>query len=99
MLYRHQVVIPVAMEMHGGGGAYAAAAATFFVACAASGGCGWSWGALFWAVPGEGVRSAGDAVGAALGFALGFAQTHCFLLMLRQLKHAALAYYAVWIWS
>ncbi|EAY94356.1 hypothetical protein OsI_16121 [Oryza sativa Indica Group] len=95
-----QVVIPVAMEMHGGGGAYAAAAATmFFVACAASGGCGWSWGALFWAVPGEGVRSAGDAVGAALGFALGFAQTHCFLLMLRQLKHAALAYYAVWIWS
>lgn len=99
MLYRHQVVIPVAMEMHGGGGAYAAAAATFFVACAASGGCGWSWGALFWAVPVEGVRSAGDAVGAALGFALGFAQTHCFLLMLRQLKHAALAYYAVWIWS
>uniref|UniRef100_A0A0D3FWI8 Uncharacterized protein n=1 Tax=Oryza barthii TaxID=65489 RepID=A0A0D3FWI8_9ORYZ len=67
------------MEMHGGGGAYAAAA-TFFVACAASGGCGWSWGALFWAVP-------------------GFAQTHCFLLMMRQLKHAALAYYAVWIWS
>ncbi|KAF0890350.1 hypothetical protein E2562_002749 [Oryza meyeriana var. granulata] len=98
-----QVVIPAAMETHagmrgGGGGAYAAAAA-FFLACAASGGCGWSWGAVFWAVPGEGVRSVGDAVGAALGFALGFAQTHCFLLMLRQLKHAALAYYAVWIWS
>uniref|UniRef100_A0A0D9ZLK2 Major facilitator superfamily (MFS) profile domain-containing protein n=1 Tax=Oryza glumipatula TaxID=40148 RepID=A0A0D9ZLK2_9ORYZ len=102
--YGREGEIPVAMEMHGGGGAYAsaaaaAAAATFFVACAASGGCRWSWGALFWAVPGEGVRSAGDAVGAALGFALGFAQTHCFLLMLRQLKHAALAYYAVWIWS
>jgi hypothetical protein len=32
LLYRHQVVIPVAMEMHGGGGAYAAAAAVGVVA-------------------------------------------------------------------
>uniref|UniRef100_J3LYG7 Uncharacterized protein n=1 Tax=Oryza brachyantha TaxID=4533 RepID=J3LYG7_ORYBR len=45
-------------------------------------------GALFWTVPGD-----------ALGAALGFAQMHCFLLMLRQLRHAALAYYAVRIWS
>uniref|UniRef100_A0A0D9W5Q3 Major facilitator superfamily (MFS) profile domain-containing protein n=1 Tax=Leersia perrieri TaxID=77586 RepID=A0A0D9W5Q3_9ORYZ len=96
-----QVVIPAAMGTHGvggGGGAYAAVA-TFVVACAASGGCGWSWGAAFWAVPGPGEEGVRSAVGAALGFALGFAQTHCFLLMLRQLKRAALAYYAVWIWS
>jgi hypothetical protein len=26
-------------------------------------------------------------------------QMQCFLLTLRQLKHAAFAYYAVWIWS
>lgn len=49
----------------------------------------------FWAVPGEGIRSVGQAAGAALGFA----QMQCFLLTLRQLKHAAFAYYAVWIWS
>ena len=50
-------------------------------------------------MPREGIRSAGQAAGAALGFGLGFAQMQCFLLTLRQLKHAAFAYYAVWIWS
>jgi hypothetical protein len=85
-----------------GGGARMAgghAAGTFAAACAVSGGLGWAWGALFWAVPGDGIRSVGQAAGAALGFGLGFAQMQCFLLTLRQLKHAAFAYYAVWIWS
>ena len=75
------------------------AAEMFALACAVSGGFGWAWGALFWAVPGGGIRSVGQAAGAALGFGLGFAQMQCFLLTLRQLKHAAFAYYAVWIWS
>jgi len=86
----------------GGGGARMAgghAAGMFALACAVSGGFSWAWGALFWAVPREGIRSAGQAAGAALGFGLGFAQMQCFLLTLRQLKHAAFAYYAVWIWS
>ncbi|KAL5216814.1 hypothetical protein ABZP36_008215 [Zizania latifolia] len=101
-VYGREVVIPADIEKHavmqgGGAGRMPAgyAAATFFLACVVSGGCGWSWGARFWDVPSEGVRSAGDAAGASLGFA----QMHCFLRMLRQLKHAALAYYAVWIWS
>ncbi|WVZ85910.1 hypothetical protein U9M48_032768 [Paspalum notatum var. saurae] len=76
-----------------------AAAEMFAAACAVSCGFSWAWGALFWAVPCEGIRSAGQAAGAALGFGLGFAQMQCFLLTLRQLKHAAFAYYAVWIWS
>lgn len=75
------------------------AAGMFALACAVSGGFSWSWGALFWAVPGERIRSVGQMVGMALGFGLGFAQMQCFLLMLRQLKHAVFAYYAVWIWS
>ncbi|XP_039818624.1 uncharacterized protein LOC120681162 [Panicum virgatum] len=82
----------------GGGGARMAgghAAGMFALACAVSGGFSWAWGALFGAVPREGIRSAGQAAGAALGFA----QMQCFLLTLRQLKHAAFAYYAVWIWS
>ncbi|PUZ47443.1 LOW QUALITY PROTEIN: hypothetical protein GQ55_7G165100 [Panicum hallii var. hallii] len=81
-----------------GGGARMAgghAAGMFALACAVSGGFRWAWGALFWAVPGDGIRSAGQAAGAALGFA----QMQCFLLTLRQLKHAAFTYYAVWIWS
>ncbi|CAN6235215.1 unnamed protein product [Urochloa humidicola] len=96
-----QVAVPAVAALGGGGRAMAGghAAAMFAAACAASGGFSWAWGALFWAVPGEGVRSAGQAAGAALGFGLGFAQMQCFLLTLRQLKHAAFAYYAVWIWS
>ncbi|CAL5068179.1 unnamed protein product [Urochloa decumbens] len=102
-----QVAVPAvagsaASLSSGGGGRMVAgghAAAMFAAACAVSGGFSWAWGALFWAVPGEGVRSAGQAAGAALGFGLGFAQMQCFLLTLRQLKHAAFAYYAVWIWS
>ncbi|CAL5027131.1 unnamed protein product [Urochloa decumbens] len=102
-----QVAVPAvagsaASLSSGGGGRMVAgghAAAMFAAACAVSGGFSWAWGALFWAVPGEGVRSAGEAAGAALRFGLGFAQMQCFLLTLRQLKHAAFAYYAVWIWS
>ncbi|CAN6228371.1 unnamed protein product [Urochloa humidicola] len=102
-----QVAVPAvagtAASLGGGGGARMVAGghatAMFAAACAVSGGFSWAWGALFWAVPCDGVRSAGQAAGAALGFGLGFAQMQCFLLTLRQLKHAAFAYYAVWIWS
>lgn len=98
-----QVAVPAIMAGLMGGGARrmtgGRAAEMFALACAVSGGFGWAWGALFWAVPVEGIRSVGQAAGAALGFGLGFAQMQCFLLTLRQLKHAAFAYYAVWIWS
>ncbi|KAF8714929.1 hypothetical protein HU200_027467 [Digitaria exilis] len=101
-----QMAVPGMMEAHAGlsgGGARMAgghAAGMFAVACVVCGGFSWAWGALFWAVPGEeGIGSVGQAAGAALGFGLGFAQMQCFLLTLRQLKHAAFAYYAVWIWS
>ncbi|RLM73404.1 uncharacterized protein C2845_PM15G10290 [Panicum miliaceum] len=90
-----QVAVPAIMGaahagLSGGGARMAGghAAGMFALACAVSGGFSWAWGALFWA-----------ATGAALGFGLGFAQMQCFLLTLRQLKHAAVAYYAVWIWS
>ncbi|KAL6652643.1 hypothetical protein ACP70R_011568 [Stipagrostis hirtigluma subsp. patula] len=72
----------------------------FAAACGVSSGFSWSWGALFWAVPGPmqgGIRSV--SVGLAAAATLGLAQMHCFLLTLRQLKHAVVAYYAVWIWS
>ncbi|KAJ1271301.1 hypothetical protein BS78_06G118100 [Paspalum vaginatum] len=99
-----QVAVPAMAAGLSAGGARLrggpAAAEMFASACAVSCGFSWAWGALFWAVPGEGIRSVGQAAGAALGFGLGFAQMQCFLLTLRQLKHAAaFAYYAVWIWS
>ncbi|KAL6652641.1 hypothetical protein ACP70R_011566 [Stipagrostis hirtigluma subsp. patula] len=101
-----QIAAPTMMGAQaglGGGGARTTArhaAAMFAAACGVSGGFSWSWGALFWAVPapGEG-QGRTMSLGQAAAAALGLAQMQCFLLTLRQLKHAAVAYYTVWIWS
>ncbi|KAL6845887.1 hypothetical protein ACP4OV_024462 [Aristida adscensionis] len=97
-----QVAVPTMMGAHAGlGGARTTAgqaAAMVAAACGVSGGFSWSWGALFWAMPGTGEEEF-LPLGKAAGAALGVVQLQCFLLALRQLRHAAVAYYAVWIWS
>lgn len=99
-----QITIPMIVEVQigvGGGSRMSMGYTTamFVLTCIVSCGLSWSWGSLFWTVPGKKIQSAGQVVGMTLNFALCFAQMQYFLLMLCRLKNAILAYYAMWIWS
>lgn len=99
-----QMAIPSIVEFHmglGGGSRMPRmyTTAMFLLTCVVSCGLSWSWGSMFWTIPGKKVHSAGQLLGMALNFALCFAQMQYFLMMLWRLKNAILAYYAMWIWS
>ena len=75
-------------------------AAMFVLTCVVSGGLSWSWGSMFWTVPGKKTQSAArQVVGMALNLAFCLAQMQYFLLLLWRLRSAVLVYYAMWIWS
>lgn len=99
-----QVAIPLILEVQigvGGGTRMPTGYTTalFALTCVVSCGLSWSWGSLFWTIPGWKVHSAGQVLTVALNFAVCFAQMQYFLLTLCRLKNAIFAYYAMWIWS
>jgi len=99
-----QIAIPSILEFHvglGGGSRMPRGytAAMFVLTCVVSGGLSWSWGSMFWTVPGRKTHSAGQAVGMVLNLAFCFAQMQYFLVLMWRLRSAVLAYYAMWIWS
>jgi len=99
-----QIAIPLILEFHiglGGGSRMPMGYTTamFVLTCVVSCGLSWSWGSMFWTVPGKKINSAGQIVGMALNLAFCFAQMQYFLVMLWRLRSAILAYYAMWIWS
>uniref|UniRef100_A0ACD5ZH02 Uncharacterized protein n=1 Tax=Avena sativa TaxID=4498 RepID=A0ACD5ZH02_AVESA len=99
-----QMAIPMILEFHiglGGGSRMPRVytAAMFLLTCVLSCGLSWSWGSMFWTVPGKKFHSAGQIAGVALNLAFCFAQMQYFLVMLWRLRSAVLAYYAMWIWS
>ncbi|WVZ85911.1 hypothetical protein U9M48_032769 [Paspalum notatum var. saurae] len=61
----------------------------------------WSWGALYWTIPGEiypvEVRSAGQGTAVALNLGLNFLQAQFFLAMLCCFKYGAFIFYASWL--
>jgi MFS transporter, SP family, sugar:H+ symporter len=71
------------------------ATAMFALTCVVSCGLSWSWGSFIWTVPGWKIHSAGQVVVMALNFSVWYAQMQFFLVMLRRLKNAILAYYAM----
>jgi len=99
-----QIAIPSILEFHmglGGGSRMPRGYTTamFVLTCVVSGGLSWSWGSMFWTVPGKKIHSAGQIVGMILNLAFCFAQMQYFLVLLWRLRSAVLAYYAMWIWS
>jgi hypothetical protein len=61
----------------------------------------WSWGALYWTIPGEiypvEVRSAGQGAAVALNLGLNFLQAQFFLAMLCCFKYGTFLFYASWL--
>ncbi|KAG2566612.1 sugar transport protein MST1-like [Panicum virgatum] len=61
----------------------------------------WSWGALYWTIPGEiypvEVRAAGQGAAVALNLGLNFLQAQFFLAMLCCFKYGAFLFYASWL--
>lgn len=61
----------------------------------------WSWGALYWTVPGEiypvEVRSAGQGTAVALNLGLNFLQAQFFLALLCCFKYGVFIFYASWL--
>ncbi|XP_051209381.1 sugar transport protein MST1 [Lolium perenne] len=99
-----QIAIPSILEFHiglGGGSRMPRGytAAMFVLTCVVSCGLSWSWGSMFWTVPGNKTHSAGQVAGMALNLVFCFAQMQYFLVLLWRLRSALLAYYAMWIWS
>uniref|UniRef100_A0ACD5Z460 Uncharacterized protein n=1 Tax=Avena sativa TaxID=4498 RepID=A0ACD5Z460_AVESA len=100
-----QMAIPLILEFHtglGGGSRMPRGytAAMFLLTCVLSCGLSWSWGSMFWTVPGKKSHSSvGQVAGVALNLAFCFAQMQYFLVMIWRLRSAVLAYYAMWIWS
>ncbi|CAM0945558.1 unnamed protein product [Alopecurus aequalis] len=99
-----QITIPLILEFHmglGGGSRMPRGYTTamFVLTCVVSCGISWSWGSMFWTVPGKKTQSAREIVGMALNLAFCFAQMQYFLVLLWRLRSAILAYYAMWIWS
>lgn len=77
------------------------AVAVLVLTCFFSASFSWSWGALFWTVPGEiypvEVRSAGQGTAVALNLCLNFVQAQCFLAMLCCFKYGIFIFYACWL--
>ncbi|XP_044966722.1 sugar transport protein MST1-like isoform X2 [Hordeum vulgare subsp. vulgare] len=77
------------------------AVAVLVLTCVFSASFSWSWGALYWTIPGEiypvEVRSAGQGTAVALNLGLNFVQAQCFLAMLCSLKYGVFLFYACWL--
>ncbi|KAF7002257.1 hypothetical protein CFC21_017764 [Triticum aestivum] len=77
------------------------AVAVLVLTCVFSASFSWSWGALYWTIPGEiypvEVRSAGQGTAVALNLGLNFVQAQCFLAMLCSLKYGVFVFYACWL--
>uniref|UniRef100_A0A0E0KRB8 Major facilitator superfamily (MFS) profile domain-containing protein n=1 Tax=Oryza punctata TaxID=4537 RepID=A0A0E0KRB8_ORYPU len=86
---------------HGSKMAKGYAVTVLVMTCAFSASFSWSWGALYWAIPGEiypvEVRSAGQGVAVALNLGLNFVQAQCFLAMLCCFKYGTFLFYASWL--
>ena len=77
------------------------AVAVLVLTCVFSASFSWSWGALYWTIPGEiypvEVRSAGQGTAVALNLGLNFVQAQCFLAMLCCFKYGIFIFYACWL--
>ncbi|CAM0904378.1 unnamed protein product [Alopecurus aequalis] len=77
------------------------AVAVLVLTCVFSASFSWSWGALYWTIPGEiypvEVRSAGQGTAVALNLGLNFVQAQCFLAMLCCFKYGIFIFYAFWL--
>uniref|UniRef100_A0ACD5USA9 Uncharacterized protein n=1 Tax=Avena sativa TaxID=4498 RepID=A0ACD5USA9_AVESA len=77
------------------------AMAVLVLTCGFSASFSWSWGALYWTIPGEiypvEVRSAGQGTAVALNLGLNFVQAQCFLAMLCCFKYGIFIFYACWL--
>lgn len=75
--------------------------AVLVLTCLFSASFSWSWGALYWTVPGEiypvEVRSAGQGTAVALNLGLNFVQAQCFLAMMCCFKYGIFLFYACWL--